>query len=954
VIWEGDTPVDVFSGLGYYHGIAYGINDDGWVTGRYQSASGTYYHGFMLSIETCLDTDGDGYCHDESECPDGSTTSTPGCELDDCDETNVNVNPGEAEIPYDGLDNDCGGIDVTDADGDGYDAEVVGGEDCDDLDASINPGASDAFYDDIDSNCDGADEWDADGDGYQLEAYNPDRTAGGGDCDDSDASINPGAYDDPTNSIDEDCSGAANYDADGDGYSMLSAGGTDCDDSNSSIYPGAPDTWYDGIDSDCAGDDDYDQDGDGYQHESSPTSVVDDCDDTDASVVPFGTETMDDGVDSDCDGFELCYEDADDDGYHDGVVIESTDLTCTGSGVAKLTDPDGDCDDSDAAKPDPDGCPPTGYSIIIEGGADYTGASPITIEFTVDDPSNTEMCFSEVYADCTDPSDWYAFTDTEYRTPAAAGGLYTYFVTFRNADDQQETERISDSIYVDYAAPGDGDLTVGQGDGELPVSWTEASDSGSGVDHYILAFNRYGGEAPAYFCNLSGASDELYDDNLDSTVTDVTVPDLEVGIPIYFRLCAVDAMGNTSSGIAAWGYAAPEYNAPEGSITIVEDYSQSEYVDVTPTCTDDSSCEPNMDLYNSGEYPGLFEDAFTSGTPIVHDLNTAGVSSTVTVYGQFKDEYSTPSALYSDTVVYDSTVPVNSGLTAGGGDGFVTLSWADGTDDYSGVVGYYVMSSEAAEPGSCSAASADAYVEGNEHSYLGLDNGTTYYFRVCAVDAAGNVASGATVAQKAYLELNPPEVDSFTLKNGTNTAWTNKTTVTASLVASDDTEVSTMCVSNTTSCTTFIDYSTSFSHKLGGSGSTRTAYAKVNDSSANTSPQVSDSIGYDATRPVNGTMTATTDSSGIAVSWSGYSDATSGVDHYVVTRSAASATGAPTSCLRGTIVYSGSDSSTVITGLDSFKKYYIRVCAVDAAGNYSTGKTASATSGSGGGGGFGS
>ncbi len=48
-----------------------------------------------------------------------------------------------------------GGIDTagltTDADGDGYDA----GEDCDDSDASVNPGAEEAC-DDVDNDCDGA------------------------------------------------------------------------------------------------------------------------------------------------------------------------------------------------------------------------------------------------------------------------------------------------------------------------------------------------------------------------------------------------------------------------------------------------------------------------------------------------------------------------------------------------------------------------------------------------------------------------------------------------------------------------------------------------------------------------------------------------------------------------------------------------------------------------------
>ena len=49
---------------------------------------------------------------------------------------------------------DLYGIAYTDEDGDGYSAEV---DDCDDSDASVNPGAIDTVDDGVDSNCDGDD-----------------------------------------------------------------------------------------------------------------------------------------------------------------------------------------------------------------------------------------------------------------------------------------------------------------------------------------------------------------------------------------------------------------------------------------------------------------------------------------------------------------------------------------------------------------------------------------------------------------------------------------------------------------------------------------------------------------------------------------------------------------------------------------------------------------------------
>ena len=57
-----------------------------------------------------------------------------------------------------GSENDsCSGT-VTDADGDGYDAIAYGGTDCDDTDASIYPGAPVIYDDGIDQDCDGVDE----------------------------------------------------------------------------------------------------------------------------------------------------------------------------------------------------------------------------------------------------------------------------------------------------------------------------------------------------------------------------------------------------------------------------------------------------------------------------------------------------------------------------------------------------------------------------------------------------------------------------------------------------------------------------------------------------------------------------------------------------------------------------------------------------------------------------
>lgn len=99
---------------------------------------------------------------------------------------------------------------------------VSDGTDCDDNDASVFPGAPDTCND-LDDDCDGqidegieSSPWflDADGDGWGSDAEMvlacaaPEgRVAGGGDCDDADRSVYPGAADACENGADEDCDG---------------------------------------------------------------------------------------------------------------------------------------------------------------------------------------------------------------------------------------------------------------------------------------------------------------------------------------------------------------------------------------------------------------------------------------------------------------------------------------------------------------------------------------------------------------------------------------------------------------------------------------------------------------------------------------------------------------------------------------------------------------------------
>ncbi len=134
-----------------------------------------------LAINLVIDEDNDGY---------EATV--------DCDDNDPSSHPGATETPYDGIDQDCSGADLTDADNDGVDGEQVGGDDCDDSNPTINPNATDIPYDGIDQDCSGSDAIDQDGDGYDGAGTPPP------DCNDSNPAINPGATEAPYDGIDRD------------------------------------------------------------------------------------------------------------------------------------------------------------------------------------------------------------------------------------------------------------------------------------------------------------------------------------------------------------------------------------------------------------------------------------------------------------------------------------------------------------------------------------------------------------------------------------------------------------------------------------------------------------------------------------------------------------------------------------------------------------------------------
>jgi hypothetical protein len=297
-----------------------------------------------------LDEDGDGYGNPdltEQSCEILEGLSANG---DDCDDTEMNTNPGSIEI-CDSIDNDCDELiddaddtlDATtgtafylDSDEDGYGSiadtisacempagYVVDWSDCNDIDAAIHPMASE-ICDEVDNDCDGLTDndddsldgttgttyyYDMDFDGYgninmpyQACEWMWGLADTGEDCNDTNGAINPMSTDIYGDMIDQNCDGIDGLDWDLDGYASEASGGDDCDDMDATM------NW-----------DDVDTDG--------FSTCEDDCDDNDMYTAP--------GIAWAESNMEDCMTDADEDGYGDSMPIVTDAVAGT------------DCDDAE-------------------------------------------------------------------------------------------------------------------------------------------------------------------------------------------------------------------------------------------------------------------------------------------------------------------------------------------------------------------------------------------------------------------------------------------------------------------------------------------------------------------------------------------------------------------------------------------------------------------------------
>ena len=468
--------------------------------------------------------------------------------------------------------------------------------------------------------------------------------------------------------------------------------------------------------------------------------------------------------------------------------------------------------------------------------------------------------------------------------------------------------------------------------------------------------------------NVGVTKVEFYENGILLTATNVSpysynwnTATLTNGASYTLSAKAYDAAGNVgqSSNVSVTVNNA-EVNNPSGTVLITQgNYTNKTAVTLNLTASDAYANVAAYCISNTNTCTTWTKLA-TPVTPLAITAKqwtlAAGANGNRTVNVWFKDVLGNVSAPASAAITLDTTAPVNGTLTPAQLAGNqIQLAWAGFSDATSGIASYKLVRGTTLPAASCTGA-AIYTPAATDTTYTDTGSqGVTYYYRLCAVDNAGNISTGATTpAVMAIPEVNKPSgTVSINQGNYTNNAitlgsYTNKPAVKLNLTASDAyANVAAYCISNTNTCTkwtklatpvTPFSTTTALAWTLAaGADGNRTVNVWYKDVWGNVSAPASAATMLDTKAPVNGTLTpAQLAGNQIQLGWTGFSDATSGITSYKLVRG----TTLPAASCTGAAIYTpaATDTTYTDTGAQGVT-YYYRLCAVDNAGNISTGAT---------------
>ena len=179
----------------------------------------------------------------------------------------------------------------------------------------------------------------------------------------------------------------------------------------------------------------------------------------------------------------------------------------------------------------------------------WTSASPVSVLLDVDDVGGSGVASTEYCVDtagsCTPDT-----SGTSLNVSCEDGLDCLQYVRYFSDDNvgNNETLKTSSLVRQDLKIPADGSLTPTPGSSLIDLAWSGFSDSGSGldtIDTYKLVYSTE--DFPGSYC-VGGTEITAI-----TTETSYQHSGLTNGLTYYYRVCAIDAVGNISSGATASG-----------------------------------------------------------------------------------------------------------------------------------------------------------------------------------------------------------------------------------------------------------------------------------------------------------------------------------------------------------------------------------------------------------------
>jgi hypothetical protein len=170
---------------------------------------------------------------------------------------------------------------------------------------------------------------------------------------------------------------------------------------------------------------------------------------------------------------------------------------------------------------------------------------------------------------------------------------------------------------------------------------------------------------------------------------------------------------------------------------------------------------------------------------------------------------------------------------------------------------------------------------------------------------------------------------------GDSNGWVDHRSITIVVDAKDNVGVTEVCLSNTRACRAWVPFdSEGNDHRLPQGVGPHTVRVWARDAAGNISGMFRDTVGIDAKRPRDGTVTASPIPGGVTLNWADFTDPESGIVGYRIVGRQNGA--APYCTVERSIYWEGNAGTATITGMVA-GDHAMRVCAIDAQGHMSTG-----------------